>query len=190
MPLDADSLLLVDGGRLDQWPQDGATRLLFGTRLPQLDGDAAFATFPEWQRGHELLRGLELSAVRGKSCRAATGPLPPAAEVLAWVGKEPFLVRSRAHRLLWFGVELSQSNLALQPALPVLCLRSLAGLTGSAGQSSLSGLLDAAESEIAARPPPAPSAPPTWFEPAREYWRWLLAAALGLFLVRWFAGRG
>ncbi len=179
-----DTLLLVDRGELAAWPEDGVVRLLFGTRLPGLAGSLPCERFPTWARENPLLRGLDLSAVRSPAMRSGSGPLPPGASVLARVGERPFLVVSDRHRLLWVAVDLTTSNLAKQPFLPILALRTLGQLLRARAVTRVSGLLDAEESRVVAVPPPGPLVEPVFWVAAVEFWPWLLAIALGAIVLR------
>lgn len=176
------ALLLVDGGRLPRWPDDGALRVLFGTELPGLAGSSPLARHLEWDREDELLQGLDLSGVAASGTRRLAGRLPPAARVLAWHGPDPFLLVSRRHGLLWFGGELETSNLSVQPFLPVLVLRALGRLAEPGRRTRVDDAhLDPAESRIAAREPGSGRGEPVLYRPPVEFWPWLLGAALALF---------
>ena len=181
---DRDRLVLRDGGRLSEWPTDGAVRVLFGTELPRMSGDREVDQYPDWDRSHPLLRGLDLATVRAQRMRTATGRLPDGVEVLARIANRPFVIVSKRHRLLWFATKLSDSNLRLQPFLPILCLRSLGQLAPGQGESRLVADLDPPESEIAAKPARGVKTDPVFWRPELAYWPWVLAFAAALLAVR------
>lgn len=179
-----ERLLLVDGGSLPSWPEDGTVRLLFGTRLPGLGGEFQAETHPDWDRAHPLLAGLALATVRGQVLRRQGRGIPAGVETLAELAGQPFILLSRRHHLLWIASTLADSNLRVQPFLPVLCLRSLARIVPGQGESRLREQPETQESEIAARMPKTLRAAPVFFRPAEELWSWLLALAMLLLVAR------
>ncbi len=179
-----DRLLLMEGGELARWPTDGMPRLCFGTRLPGLSRVGALEGPVEWERGDPLLRGLELSTLRVDE--GLRGQLPEGARVLARVGGQPFLLLMPERRMLWCATELGQSSLVEQAFLPLLILRSLRQLAPEGAATSLTGLLDPREADVAARPAPRSRPTPVFFRPRRPYWPEILGAFLVLLFLRFF----
>ena len=174
----------MNGGSLAGWPEDGVLRILFGTRFSTSRNAQGLEGRLDWQRTHDLLRGLDLSTLRSKR-RVLFGSVEPAdSETLAWVSGEALILLSKQHSFLWLGVSLADSNLSTQPFLPLLCIRALAALLPSAGKATLTALLDPVESDIAATKPLPRADTPRFYRPPRAYWPWLLAAAMCLLLLR------
>jgi Aerotolerance regulator N-terminal len=179
-----DRLLLMEGGELARWPTDGMPRLCFGTRLPELSRTGPLEGPVEWERGDPMLRGLELSTLRVEE--GLRGKLPEKARVLARVGGQPYLLLLVDQRMLWCASELGQNSLVEQAFLPLLILRCLRELAPEGKATSLTGLLDPREGEVAARPAPRSRPTPVFFRPRRPYWPELLGAFLVLLLLRFF----
>ena len=181
-------LLLVEGGGFARWPKDGVVRILFGSSLPGIDREARWDAEAQWSRSDALLRGLDLSLVTAARRLRPSADLPASARVLARVDGEPVVLIDPTHRLLWFACDLESSSLGRQVFLPLLLLRALAELAPPEAGNALtqseitSGLLDADESQLAASPPPK-LAEPRWYEPAREYWPWLLLVVVLLLIA-------
>lgn len=177
-----ERLLLMEGGELARWPTDDMPRLCFGTRLPGLSRTGPLEGPVEWERGDRLLRGLELSTLRVEE--GLRGQAPEGALVLARVGGQPFFCLMPKQRIFWCASELGQNQLVEQAFLPLLILRCLRRLAPQGKSTTLTGLLDPREGDVAARPAPRSRPTPVFFRPRRPYWPEVLGAFLVLLLLR------
>ena len=177
-----DRLLLMEGGELARWPTDGMPRLCFGTRLPGLSRTGPLEGPVEWERGDRLLHGLELSTLRVEE--GLRGQAPEGALVLARAGGQPFFCLMPKQRLFWCASELGQNELVEQAFLPLLILRCLRRLAPRGKSTTLTGLLDPREGDVAARPAPRSRPTPVFFRPRRPYWPEILGVFLVLLLLR------